>query len=98
MVRVHLPFHLRNLAGVAGELQLEVTEPVTQRSVLDAVESKFPQLRGTIRDHDTQKRRAFVRFFYCQEDHSNDDPDTPLPESVAHGEELFMVIGALAGG
>ena len=98
MVRVHLPFHLRNLAGLSGELQLEIAEPVTQRSVLDAVEAKFPQLRGTIRDHDSPKRLAFVRFFYCLEDHSNDDPDTPLPPSVVRGEEVFMVIGALAGG
>jgi molybdopterin synthase sulfur carrier subunit len=98
MIRVHLPFHLRNLAGVTGELQLEVAEPVTQRSVLDAVEAKFPQLRGTIRDHDSPKRRAFVRFFYCQEDHSNDDPDALLPQQITSGEDVFLVIGALAGG
>lgn len=97
-MRVHLPFHLRTLAGLTGEVELDVPGPVTQRSILDALEDKFPQLRGTIREHDTHKRRAFVRFFACNEDHSNDDPDSPLPEHIARGEEAFLVIGALAGG
>jgi len=97
-VRVHLPFHLRNLAGVTGEVELEVAELVTQRKIIDALEAQFPQLRGTIRDHNTQRRRAFIRFFACQQDVSNEDPDAPLPEVVAIGEEPFLVIGALSGG
>jgi len=92
------PQHLRTLAGVSGEVQLEVKGPVTQRTVLDALEARFPTLRGTIRDHDTQKRRAFLRFFACQEDLSHESPDTPLPEAVASGAEPFLVIGAIAGG
>ena len=98
MIRVHLPFHLRTIAKVTGEVTLDVPAPVTQRSVLDALEAQYPALRGTIRDHDTQKRRPFIRFFACQQDWSNEDPDTPLPETVARGEEPYLVIGALAGG
>lgn len=98
MIRVVIPFHLRNLAKVDGELQLEVQGQVTQRAVLDALESQYPMLRGTIRDHVTHKRRAFVRFFACQEDLSNESPDAPLPEPVAAGAEPFRVVGAMAGG
>jgi molybdopterin synthase sulfur carrier subunit len=98
MIRVQLPFHLRNLAGITGELQLDVAVPVTIGSVLDAVEARFPMLRGTIRDHVTLKRRPFVRFFACKEDLSLEPPQTPLPEAVARGEEPFLVIGAMAGG
>jgi hypothetical protein len=98
MIRVTLPAHLRNLARVAGEVTLELDGPVTQRTVLDALEAAYPMLRGTIRDHATQQRRAFVRFFACQEDLSHESPDAPLPEAVAAGREPFMVIGAIAGG
>lgn len=98
MVRVVLPFHLRNLAHVDGEVKLEVTGPITQRSVLDALEANYPMLRGTIRDHGTQQRRAFLRFFACEEDLSHEAPDSPLPEAVAKGTEPFIVIGAIAGG
>ena len=98
MIRVVIPFHLRNLARVDGELQLEVEGQVTQRAVLDALESQYPMLRGTIRDQTTHKRRAFVRFFACQEDLSNESPDAPLPEPVAAGAEPFRVVGAMAGG
>ena len=98
MIRVVLPHHLRNLAGVGKEITLEVDEPVTQRGVLDAVEAASPQLRGTIRDHNTQERRALVRFFAAGEDLSNDPPDTPLPQEVASGNEPFMIVGAIAGG
>ena len=98
MVRVVLPFHLRNLAHVDGEVKLEVTGPITQRSVLDALEANYPMLRGTIRDHGTQQRRAFLRFFACEEDLSHEPPDSPLPEAVAKGTEPFIVIGAIAGG
>jgi hypothetical protein len=98
MIRVVLPFHLRKLARVDGEVQLHVEAPVTQRSVLDALEARYPVLRGTIRDHVTQKRRAFVRFFACEQDLSHDPPDTPLPAAVAAGEESFVVLGAMAGG
>jgi hypothetical protein len=98
MVRVVLPFHLRNLAHVEGEVKLEVAGPVTQRSVLDALEATYPMLRGTIRDHSTQQRRAFLRFFACEEDLSHEPPDSPLPEAVAKGTEPFIVIGAIAGG
>jgi molybdopterin synthase sulfur carrier subunit len=91
MIRVELPYHLRKLAHVDGEVQLEVPGAITQRSVLDALEARYPVLRGTIREHDTGKRRAFLRFFACQ-------PDAPLPEAVASGAEPFMVIGAIAGG
>lgn len=98
MIRVVLPFHLRTLAGVDGEVELEVKGPVTQRTVLDALETRYPMLRGTIRDHVTQQRRPFVRFFACEEDLSHESPDAPLPEAVASGAEPFLVIGAIAGG
>jgi sulfur-carrier protein len=98
MIRVELPQHLRTLAHVAREIQLEVEGPVTQRSVLDALEAQYPMLRGTIRDHDTQKRRAFLRFFACEEDLSHESPDSPLPEAVAAGKEPFLIVGAIAGG
>ena len=98
MIRVVLPFHLRKLAHVDGEVELDVEGPVTQRSVLDALEARYPVLRGTIRDHVTQKRRAFVRFFACEQDLSHDPPDTPLPDAVAAGTESFVVLGAMAGG
>jgi sulfur-carrier protein len=98
MIRVTLPPHLRKLAQVDGEIALDVAAPVTQRSVLDAVESRYPMLRGTIRDHVTHKRRAYVRFFACGEDLSHDSPDAPLPGAVASGAEPFMIVGALAGG
>ena len=98
MIRVVLPFHLRTLARVEGEVQLEVKGPVTQRSILDALEVQYPMLCGTIRDHVTQQRRAFVRFFACEEDLSHESPDTPLAEAVASGAEPFLVIGAIAGG
>jgi hypothetical protein len=98
MIRVTLPPHLRKLAQVDGEVKLDVDGPVTQRAVLDAIEARYPMLRGTIRDHVTQKRRAFVRFFACGEDLSHEPPDAPLPAAVATGAEPFMVIGAIAGG
>ena len=98
MIRVALPAHLRNLAQVEGEVQLDVEGPVTQRSVLDALEASYPMLRGTIRDHAGGRRRAFIRFFACQEDLSNDPPDTPLPDQVVAGYEPFLVVGAMAGG
>ena len=98
MIRVVIPFHLRTLARVDGELQLDVQGAVTQRAVLDALEARYPMLRGTIRDQVTHKRRAFVRFFACQEDLSNESPDAPLPGPVAAGSEPFRVVGAMAGG
>lgn len=98
MIRVVLPAHLRTLARVAGEVELEVEGPVTQRSVLDALEAAYPVLRGAIRDHVTQKRRPFVRFFACEQDLSHEPPDTPLPDAVATAAEPFLVIGAIAGG
>lgn len=98
MIRVVLPSHLRTLAHVEGEVMLDVTGPVTQRSVLDALEARYPMLCGTIRDHSTQQRRAFLRFFACEEDLSHESPDAPLPEEVASGKEPFLVIGAVAGG
>ena len=98
MIRVTLPAHLRKLAQVDGEVKLDVEGPVTQRSVLDAIEARYPMLRGTIRDHVTQQRRAFVRFFACGEDLSHETPDAPLPEAVATGAEPFMIVGAIAGG
>jgi hypothetical protein len=98
MIRVVLPAHLRSLAQAGGEVTLEVAGPVTQRSVLDALEARYPMLRGTLRDQVTQKRRAFVRFFACQEDLSHESPDAPLPEAVASGAEPFLVVGAIAGG
>jgi sulfur-carrier protein len=98
MIRVELPAHLRTLSGVDGEMSIEVEGTVTQRSVLDALEARYPMLRGTIRDHVTQERRPFLRFFACQEDLSHDSPDTPLPELVASGKEPFLIVGAIAGG
>lgn len=98
MIRVHLPQHLRTLAQVNGEVQLEVADPATQRTVLDALEDRFPQLRGTIRDQNTKQRRAFVRFFACEEDLSHESPDSTLPAEVSAGKEPFLVIGAIAGG
>jgi hypothetical protein len=98
MVRVEIPPHLRTLANVNGEISLEVTGAVTQRSILDALEQRYPMLCGTIRDHTTKQRRAFLRFFACEEDLSHEPPDAPLPEPVASGKEPFLIIGAIAGG
>jgi len=98
MIRVVLPAHLRTLAKVSGEVELEVKSPITQRSVLDALEARYPVLQGTIRDHGTLQRRAFVRFFACQEDLSHESPDSVLPDAVASGAEPFLVVGAIAGG
>ena len=98
MIRVVLPFHLRTLARVDGEVQLEVESPATLRSVLDALESRYPTLRGTIRDHVTLRRRPFVRFFACKEDISNDPPDAALPAAIVTGSEPLLIIGAMAGG
>jgi len=98
MIRVVLPTPLRTLAQVAGEVQLELEGPVTQAAILDALEGRYPALRGTMRDHVTHKRRPFVRFFACQQDLSLDPPDTALPEEIASGKEPFLVIGAMAGG
>ena len=98
MIRVVLPAHLRKLAHVDREVTLEVESRVTQRSLLDALEARYPMLRGTIRDHVTQQRRAFVRFFACGEDLSHEAPDAPLPQAVASGAEAFMIVGAIAGG
>ena len=98
MIRVILPQHLRTLAHVGSEVELEVEGRVTQRSVLDALEARYPMLRGTIRDHVTQQRRPFLRFFACEEDLSHEPPDAPLPDSVVSGAEPFLIIGAIAGG
>ena len=98
MIRVVLPAHLRTLARVSDEVSLEVEGRATLASVLDALEARYPVLRGTIRDHDTHKRRAFVRFFACEEDFSHDSPETPLPEAVVTGVEPLLVVGAMAGG
>ena len=98
MIRVTLPPHLRKLAQVDGEVKLDVQGPVTQSSVLDALETRYPMLRGTIRDHVTHRRRAFVRFFACGEDLSHEPPDSPLPDAVATGAQPFMIVGAIAGG
>ena len=98
MIRVALPHHLRELAHVAPEVTLEVTTPVTQRTVLDALETRYPMLRGTIRDHVTQQRRPLLRFFACEADVSHEPPDAPLPDAVAAGKEPFLVVGAIAGG
>jgi len=98
VIRVVLPAHLKNLARVSNEVRLEVTGPVTQRVVLDALEARYPMLRGTMRDHRTGLRRAFVRFYACEEDLSNESPDAPLPDRVVTGEEPFLVVGAMAGG
>jgi len=98
MIRVVLPAHLRMLARVDDEVTLDVQGPATQRAILDALEAEYPMLRGTIRDHVTQERRPFLRFFACEEDWSHERPDAPLPEAVANGNEPFLVIGAMAGG
>ena len=98
MIRVVLPYHLRNLAQAGSEVQIDVEGPVTVRSVLDALESRYPMLRGTIRDHDTLQRRPFLRFFACEQDLSHDPTDNPLPDRVASGEDPFIIIGAIAGG
>lgn len=98
MIRVVLPYHLRTLARVDGEVLLDVAGPVTTRTVLDALEARYPMLKGTIREHETGRRRAFVRFFACREDLSHEPPDNPLPEAVASGAEPFLVVGATAGG
>ena len=98
MIRVVLPFHLRNLARVDGEVELDVSSPVTIRAVLDELEASHPVLRGTVRDHGTLKRRPFVRFFACEEDLSLEPPETPLPDEVVSGAEPFLIVGAMAGG
>jgi sulfur-carrier protein len=98
MIRVVLPYHLRILAKITGEVQLEVDPPITQHSVLSALEARYPMLRGTIRDHITRKRRDFLRLYACQQDLSHESPDAPLPEAVASGDEPYLVVGAIAGG
>jgi sulfur-carrier protein len=98
VIRVVLPPHLRTLARVQGEVRLDVTGPVTQRTVLDALEARYPMLAGTIRDHRTQRRRAFLRLFACEEDLSHESPDAPLPDAVATGKEPLLIVGAMAGG
>ena len=98
MIRVILPYHLKSLANITGEVRLEVDGPATVRSVLDALEARYPMLRGTIRDHVTGQRRPFVRFYACEQDFSNDPPDTELPAAVAAGAEPLLVVGAIAGG
>lgn len=98
MIRVALPYHLRNLAQIDKEVTLQLEAPVTQRAIIDELEATYPMLRGTIRDHNTQQRRAFIRFFACGEDWSHVSADTPLPEPIASGAEPFRIIGALAGG
>src|SRR5438270_1094126 len=97
-VRVVLPPHLRNLAGVSGDLELEIEGAVTARAILDNIEARYPVLQGAIRDHGTLQRRAFLRFFACEQDLSHDSPDAPLPEEVANGKEPFIILGAIAGG
>jgi len=98
MIRVVLPAPLRRLARIDGEVSLEVEGPVTQRAILDALEARYPMLRGTTRDHATLERRAYLRFFACEEDLSNEEPDVPVPEAVATGAEPFLIVGAIAGG
>ena len=98
MIKVVLPTHLRTLARVKGKVELQIEGPVTQRSILDALEAKYPMLRGTMRDHVTRQRRPFIRFFACGEDWSHESPDDPLPDAVAAGAEPFLVVGAIAGG
>ena len=98
MIRVVLPHHLRTLARVGGEVELDVDPPITQRRIIDTLEANYPMLRGTIRDHSTQKRRPLVRFFVCGEDVSHDPPDSPLPGAIANGAEPFFIMGAIAGG
>jgi molybdopterin synthase sulfur carrier subunit len=97
-VRVVLPFHLRNLAGISGDLEVEISGAVTARAILDAIEARYPMLQGAIRDHGTLQRRAFLRFFACEQDLSHESPDTPLPEAIASGKEPFIILGAIAGG
>jgi sulfur-carrier protein len=98
MIRIVLPYHLRNMAQVGSEITLEVAPPITQRSVLDALEARYPMLRGSIRGHDSLQRRPFLRFFACEQDLSHESPDAPLPDEVASGKEPFLIIGAIAGG
>jgi sulfur-carrier protein len=98
MIRVVLPYHLRTLARVDGEVELDIEGQATQRAILDALEARYPMLRGTIRDHVTERRRPFLRFFACEEDLSHERPDAPLPDAVATGAEPFLVVGAMAGG
>ena len=98
MIRVMLPAHLRTLAKTGAEVQLEIEGAITQRSILDALENRYPMLRGTIRDHSTKQRRAFLRFFACEQDLSHESPDAPLPDEVVSGKEPFLIIGAIAGG
>ena len=98
MIRVEIPYHLRKLSGADAELQLDIPAPVTIRAVLDAIEARYPMLRGTIRDHVTLERRPFLRFFACEEDLSHDSPDNPLPDAVTSGKEPLLIIGAIAGG
>lgn len=98
MIRVILPAHLRTLANVMRDVEINVEEPVTQRTVLDALETSYPMLRGTIRDHDTQQRRPMVRFFACERDLSHEEPDTPLPDEVTSGKEPYWIVGAMSGG
>src|SRR5215213_3972277 len=98
MIRVIIPYHLKTLAQITGEVQLDVAAPLTLRAVLDALESRYPMLRGTIRDHVTGKRRDFIRFYACEEDFSNEPPETVLPQTIASGAEPFLVVGAIAGG
>jgi sulfur-carrier protein len=98
MIRVVLPGHLRTLVRATGDVELQVEDPVTLRAILDALEARYPMLRGTIRDHATQERRPFIRFFVCEEDWSHESPDTPVPEAVASGAEVFRILGAIAGG
>jgi hypothetical protein len=97
-VRVVLPFHLRNLAGISGDLEIEIAGSVTARAILDGIEARYPMLQGAIRDHGTLQRRAFLRFFACEQDLSHESPDAPLPEAVASGKEPFIILGAIAGG
>jgi molybdopterin synthase sulfur carrier subunit len=98
MIRIILPFHLRTLAKIDGEISLPVEGPITQRAILDALEARYPMLRGTVRDYHSGRRRPLIRFFACEEDHSDDDPNTPLPQPVADGKEPYFIIGAIAGG
>ena len=98
MIRVQIPFHLRTLAGTGREIEVEVAAPVTQKRVLDAIEARYPMLRGAIRDQQSGKRRAFIRFFACERDLSHEDPGSPLPDDVASGREPFLIVGAIAGG
>ncbi|HZM79808.1 MAG TPA: MoaD/ThiS family protein [Candidatus Limnocylindrales bacterium] len=98
MIRIILPAHLKNLAKVTGEVNLELPEPITRDAVLDAIEARYPMLLGTIRDRQTGKRRAFIRFYACEEDLSNEPPETPLPKRVVEGDEPFIILGAMAGG